>query len=83
MKARLIFAVLAILFIRPRLLEIIAIWLRLSRAIAARAVLDLWLHSSRFTGRVTRPLHRWLRSEANGRTKAYLDDLLIKIDLPE
>lgn len=77
-----ILIVLSVVFLRPSLLEDVAILARLARAIVARLILDFWLKGGNAVGTITRPLHRWLRAEANGRTHAWLERWSARLDIP-
>lgn len=74
---------MVILILRPHLLDFAAIIVRLSRAVLARMVLDSWIVFGNSYGRITKHAHRWLRNEANGKTKAEVERWFIKLDLPD
>ena len=72
-----------IMFIWPRWLDELAFWMRLFRGIAAYMVLKIWMKGGNMSGMISSPLHRWLRSVTNGRTKKAAQEFLDRLDFPE
>lgn len=83
MKNRVWVVVLIIFFIKPRYIEIGAIWIKLARAVLARLVLDMWISSTTIISRVANRIHRWLRAQGNGQVAAYMEELRVKVNLPD
>lgn len=83
MKRRVLVAILVIFFVKPRYIEIGAIWIKLARAVMARLVLDMWISSTTVISRIANRIHRWLRSQGNGQVAAYMEELRVKVDLPD
>ena len=76
-------SLLFVFFVMPDLLDDIAIAMRLMRGVTAYLVLQAWVKGGSISGRLTNPLHRWLRQAANGKAKAATEEFLRRLDLPD
>jgi len=71
-----------VLVLNPKILDDLAILVRLVRIILARITLDVWVRGGNMTGNVAKPVHHWLRNNANGQVSKRVEEWLVRWDIP-